>query len=412
MRRPLTLAVAVAALALTACSGESTSGASDVPTVSGAPSATPSTAAAPPASAPPASTAPTGVPALQVQTVTTGLENAWDVDFLPAGELLVTERAGRLQHVAADGSTTQVDADLDDVYAQGEGGLLGLLVHPDFAETRQFSTCLAHAENGTPVDVRVVTWTLSADGTSAERAAEPLLAGLPLNDSGRHSGCRLALGPDGELLISTGDTADPDAPQDVTNLGGKTLRADLATGEPLAGAPLPEAPYVWSYGHRNLQGITVRPGTDEVYTAEHGPDVDDEVNRIVPGANYGWDPSQGGTVDTYDESVPMTDTDAFGDAVEAVWVSGEPTEAVSGAAFLAGEQWGALDGALVVAALKGQKVLALQLDEAGELTEVVVPPELDGTQGRLRSVRLGPDGDLYLTTDNGTDDAVLRVSPV
>lgn len=352
-----------------------------------------------------------GALALRVDTVVDGLDHAWDLGFLPDGAILITERTGRLQLVRG-ATKTPVQADLADVYAQGESGLMSVLVHPDFATSRQFSTCQSHAESGRPVDIRVKTWRLSVDGSSAVTVQDPLLAGIPLNASGRHSGCRLALGLSGELLITTGDTATASVAQDLSSLGGKTLHADLATGRPLAGAPFPEHPYVWTYGHRNLQGMEVRPGTTQVFTAEHGPDVDDEVNIEITGGNYGWDPSKGGTQRTYDESVPMTDTRRFPAAVRAVWSSGDPTEAISGAAFLTGPEWGPLQGALVLAALKGQKLLAMSLDPAGAVTRVVTPPELTKTHGRLRSVHEGPDGALYVTTDNGSDhDQILKVTP-
>lgn len=365
----------------------------------------------------PAPATSTGV-ALRIEEVAGGLEHGWDVGFLPDGGALVPQRPGRIALISGTtpGSTvSEVEADLDDVYAQGEGGLMGLVVHPDFAETRRFTTCQTHQEGGRPVDVRLVTWTLSEDRSSATRVDE-LLTGLPVNPSGRHSGCRPTIGPDGELLVGTGDTASAPVPQDRGSLGGKVLRVDLDTGGPLPDNPFadssdPAEQRVYSYGHRNIQGVAVRPSNGQIFASEHGPTVDDEVNLIQAGGNYGWDPSRGGTEDSYDESVPMTDTERFPDAVSPVWTSGDITEAICGAAFVSGRQWGPLDGALAVVALKGQKMLLFTLDEAGTVTEVVLPPEFDDTHGRLRSVRSGPDGALYVTTSDGDNDKLLRVTP-
>lgn len=369
-----------------------------------------------PGPAPVTSSAAAG--ALSIEEVAGGFEHGWDTGFLPSGEVLVPQRPGRIALVSGTtpGSTvTEVKADLSDVYARGEGGLMGLVVHPDFAETRRFTTCQTHQENGQPVDVRLVTWALSQDGSSADRVTD-LLTGLPVNSSGRHSGCRPAIGPDGELLVGTGDSATAAVPQDRGSLGGKMLRIDLATGEPLPDNPFADSPdpaqqRVYSFGHRNIQGVAVRPANGQIFAAEHGPSVDDEVNLIKAGGNYGWDPSRGGTEDSYDESVPMTDTERFPDAVSPVWTSGEITEAICGAAFVSGEQWGPLDGALAVVALKGQKMLLFTLDESGAVTEVALPPEFDDAYGRLRSVRSGPDGALYVTTSDGEDDKLLRVAP-
>ena len=156
----------------------------------------------------------------------------------------------------------------------------------------------------------------------------------------------------------------------------------------------------------------MQPGTGQVYSTEHGPTTDDEVNLLRPGANYGWDPAQGGTVGGYDESVPMTDLERFPDAVPAAWSSGSPVEAVAGAAFVSGPQWGELDGVLAVAALRGQKLLLMSIGPDGAVTEVRIPERLDGEFGRLRAVRLAPDGALFVSTSNGDDDKVLRLDPV
>lgn len=358
-------------------------------------------------------------PALRVTPVAGGLEHAWDLGFLPDGQILVTEREGRLALLSggtAPATVTPVVADFDDLPARGEGGLMGLVVHPDFAQSRRFTTCQTHTEAGS-ADIRLITWQLAPDGASATRQIDPLVGGLPVNPSGRHSGCRPTLAADGTLLVGTGDTARGAIPQDRTSLGGKTLRIDLATGGPAPGNPFADAEnpaerLIWTYGHRNVQGVAVRPGTGEVYTAEHGPSTDDEVNRLRPGGNYGWDPAQGGTVGGYDESVPMTDLERFPDAVSAAWSSGSPVEAVAGAAFVAGPQWGSLDGVLAVAALRGEKLILMTLGQDGAVAAVGVPEQLDGEFGRLRAVRTGPDGALYVTTSNGSDDQVLRIDPV
>jgi glucose/arabinose dehydrogenase len=355
-----------------------------------------------------------GTPELRVSTVAAGLDQVWDVGFLPDGRMLVTERGGRLVLLSgtAEGATVApVAADFGDLLVRGEGGLMGLVVHPDFAQSRRFTTCQTHTESGRPVDIRLVTWTLSADGARAERVVDPLVGGLPVNPSGRHSGCRPTLAADGALLVGTGDTARGNLPQDLGSLGGKVLRADLATGRPAPGNPI-DGSLVYTYGHRNVQGVAVRPSDGAVYTAEHGPTTDDEVNLLRPGGNYGWDPGQGGTVGGYDESVPMTDLERFPDAVAAAWSSGSPVEAVAGAAFLSGPQWGDLDGTLAVAALRGSKLLLMTIGADGAVTSVAEPGPLDGTFGRLRAVRTGPDGALFVSTSNGDDDRVLRIDPV
>lgn len=355
---------------------------------------------------------------LTVQEVAGGLENGWDLGFLPDGKVLVTERPGRLKLLSSakpGARVSDVRADLEDVHPIGEGGLLGLVIHPDFERSRQFTTCQTHAEGDRLVDVRMITWKLAEDGSRADEVRK-LVTGMPVNAYGRHSGCRPTLAEDGALLVGTGDSAAASIAQDRRSLGGKVLRMDLKTGEglpdnPFADSKDPNERRVASYGHRNVQGVALQPGTGEVYTAEHGPDVDDEVNRLKLGGNYGWDPSQGGTVDSYDESVPMTDLERFPDAVVPVWTTGDHTEAVCGAAFLTGDQWGPLEGALAITALAGQKLLLLTLGEDGTATEVAVVPELDGTHGRLRAARTGPDGALYITTSNGAGDKLLRITP-
>jgi glucose/arabinose dehydrogenase len=354
--------------------------------------------AGPSATAPAPVTPPTGAPALDVAVVVDGLDHPWDVVQAPDGTLLVDERPGGFTAVLPDGTVQEVEADFGDLFAQGETGLMGLALDPDFAGNRRLYSCQGVTDGGS-ASISVIAWSVDDDWSRATRADDPLVGDIPVNEaSGRHGGCRLRFAPDGALLIGTGDNALGTNPQDPGSLAGKVLRADARTGDVA----------VWTLGHRNVQGLAVRPGTGQVFSVEHGPDRDDEVNLLREGANYGWNPDGAGA---YDESVPMTDTSIPG-AVPAVWSSGVPTLAASGATFLDGPQWGDYDGLLLLGLLRDQGVLALRLDPAGALVEQFRLPELDGTQGRIRSVQQGGDGALYVTTDNGDGaDRLLRVTP-
>jgi aldose sugar dehydrogenase len=342
---------------------------------------------------------PSGAPALEITVVADGLDHPWDVAQASDGTLLVDERPGGFTAVLPDGTVQQVEADFDDLFARGETGLMGLVLDPAFDANRRFYSCQG-VSGDSDSSIAVISWTMSDDWRSATRVADPLIGNIPVNSgSGRHGGCRLRFMPDGALLIGTGDNAVGRNPQDRTSWAGKVLLADPATGEVA----------VWTYGHRNVQGLAVRPGTGQIFSVEQGTSRDDEVNLLQEGGNYGYDPDGAGG--GYDESVPMTDTGIPG-AIPAVWSSGPQTIATCGGTFLDGDQWGDYDGLMLLGVLKGQGVLALRLDDAGVLQEQFRLPELEGAYGRIRTVQQGTDGDLYVTTDNGSnEDKLLRVTP-
>jgi len=339
-------------------------------------------------------------PTIRVETVVSGLTIPWDLDVAADGTLVFTERSGRLAARLPNGTVRTLAR--PSVYAVGESGLTSVELDPGFATNRRLYTCQA---NASPREVRVVAWTVDAGWTTATPVpGGPLVSGIPLG-SGRHGGCQLRFGPDGHLWIGTGDAAMSTTPQSTTSLGGKVLRVDPRTGAGVAGNPfLGRAgdDRIVTLGHRNVQGLARRPGTAQMWSIEHGPDRDDEINLLRAGANYGWRPSPG-----YDERVPMT----FAGATPAVWSSGAPTVATSAGVFLEGRSWGTWEGALAVTTLKGRHVRLVFLD-GDRHWFTLRPPELDGRYGRLRGAELGPDGALYLTTSNGGGtDRILRVSP-
>ncbi len=342
------------------------------------------------------------VPALRVRTVVRRLDHPWDVQQAPGGRLLVSERDRARISVVRNGKRRTL-ADLSRlVWVSGETGLMSLAVDP---ARRTVWACHGSTEGGN--HVQVTRWRADARWKRLSHR-RTVLTGLP-SSSGRHGGCRLLLDRDSDaLVVGTGDAAIGTNPRDLDSLGGKTLRVHRRTGEPMADNPFADATtarrFVWTYGHRNVQGLAQR-ADGSLWSVEQGSSRDDEVNLLVPGGDYGWNPVPG-----YDESVPMTDQALPGEQQDARWSSGDPTLATSGGAWVRGRQWGRLDGTLAVAALKASRVVFLRFDARGELVSVTSPKALQ-RHGRLRSVTTARNGDLLLTTDNGGDDRVLRVSP-
>ncbi len=344
-------------------------------------------------------------PSISISIVAQGFTIPWDVAPLPDGRLLVSERAGAFWMVGTNGTRTAISADFGDLFASGETGLMGLTLDPNFSSTSRFYSCQGHS---TPREIQVIGWQLN--GSTATRVLDPLVGGLPIS-SGRHGGCQLTFDQDGFLVVGTGDSANGSVPQDLTSLGGKTLRVDSTTGAGAPGNPFATAANinsrrVLSFGHRNVQGVATHPVTGEIWTVEHGPDRDDEINRIVPGGNFGWNPVPG-----YNESVPMTDLAEFPAAVTAAWATGRPTLALADNTFLSSELWGAWQYGMAVTSLKDRslRIVLFLVEDGSYLGEI---PVISDDYGRLRGVAEGPDGSLYVTTSNGGgEDKILRVQP-
>ena len=316
-----------------------------------------------------------------VDTIATGLEVPWGIGFLPNGDAVVTERdtAKVLTITGPDHTVTEVGT-VGDAAPQGEGGLLGVAVSPAYEKDK---TLYFYASGET--DNRIVTATLE-DGVLS--ATKPIFTGIPLGAI--HDGGRLAFGPDGMLYASTGETGDGPLAQDLDNLGGKILRL-TPKGKPAPGNPFDTA--VWSFGHRNVQGLAF--AEDQLWASEFGQSTFDELNRIEPGSNYGWPEVEGtGGVDA-----------GFTDP-QATWST--DVASPSGLAYA--------EGALWMAALRGSRLWKIPVtdQQAGQPEAYFV-----GDYGRMRTVVLAPDGNLWVTTSNQDgrgdpsdgDDQILVVDP-
>jgi glucose/arabinose dehydrogenase len=384
MTSPLRAAALVAVVVLAGCGDDSDPAVTEPgSTTTTATGDTTTTAAAAETTATTVGPAPPTAPTVSV--VAEGLEAPWGLAFLPDGDALVSERdSGRLLRVTPAGEVTEIQT----LPAEGEneGGLLGIAVSPTFA-----TDGLVFAHYTTAADNRVVRFTLGGE-------PEPILTGLP--SAGIHNGGRLAFGPDGFLYVGTGDAGEPGNAQDPDSLGGKILRITPG-GDPAPGNPSGTA--VYSLGHRNVQGLAF-DAAGSLLAGEFGQSTFDELNRIEAGANHGWPEVEG------EGGVLAGFTDPI-----VTWTPEEASP--SGIAVLVGGAIPAWEGDVFLAALRGERLWRVDLDDSG----AVVGREalLEGEYGRLRAVAQAPDGSLWVMTSNRdgrgdpaeADDRILRIGP-
>jgi glucose/arabinose dehydrogenase len=330
-------------------------------------------------------------PNLSTTVVQSGLTTTWDLAFAPDGRMFVTERAGNLLVYAspAQGAVQLANNAVAGVRQNGEGGLMSVELDPSFATNHYLYLC-ASRDDGTWRN-QVLRYTVVGDGIVFDRFVirDGMLAAQ------NHDGCRIRFGPDGKLWVTMGDAGNGNNAQNPNALNGKVLRVNSDGSIPSDNPVIPgssgrSAVYTW--GNRNPQGITFEPGTGRVFEVEHGDSTHDEVNILVAGGNYGY-PIYRGPVNR----------PGF---IDPAWSSGNVTLATSGGEFLSGAQWGSWSGSLVVATLKESDVRRFELF-AGTARQVDIL--FDNVWGRLRTPRLAPDGSLYLTTDNGSGDRIIRV---
>jgi len=341
--------------------------------------------------------------AFRIETVAEGLANPWSLAFLPNGDMLVTERPGRLRIIRDGKLDPQAIGGTPKVSARGQGGLLDVIVDPDFAGNQLIYLSYSGAD-GSTAGTEVVR--ARFDGKSLSDL-QLLFRAEPKTRGGRHFGSRLAIDRQGFLFISLGDRGDhmKEAQNTGTHLGS-IIRINrdgsVPDDNPFAGkaGAMPE---IWSYGHRNVQGMTMHPETGAIWAQEHGPRGGDEVNIIKRGANFGW-PAITYGID-YSGAIISDKTEAPGMEQPVVyWV---PSIAPSGMAFYQGDRFPEWRGDLFVGALAGRHLRRLELDGDKVTGQEVL---LNDLAERIRDVRSGPDGYLYVLTDS-PNGKVLRLEP-
>ncbi len=339
----------------------------------------------------------------RVVTIARGLEYPWAMAFLPTGAILVTERPGRLRLVRNGDLHPKPIEGVPKVAEVGQGGLLDVALHPAFAENRLVYLSYA-AEGPGGYGTEVVRGKLIGRRLSE---VETLFAVRPKSRGGRHFGSRLLFGPEGHLYITAGERGDRVRAQDLGDLAGKTIRltadGQVPPDNPFVGRD-GARPEIFTYGHRNPQGIALDRATGRIWEHEHGPRGGDEVNILRAGANYGW------PVITYGKSYSGFSigegTAKPGMAQPATyWV---PSISPSGMAYYTGAAFPAWRGNLFVGALSGERLVRLELEGERVVHEERLLRDLGH---RIRDVRQGPEGHLYLLTDD-SDGALLRLEPV
>ena len=345
---------------------------------------------------------------LEVVEVARGLEHPWSLAFLPDGAMLVTERPGRARIVTAAGKVSAPLAGVAPVHANGQGGLLDVALAPDFARSATVFFSYAQPTAG-GARTAVARARLERRGDAAALADWTVVFAQRQAPPGSHHwGSRLVFARDGTLFVTLGDRFNHrDQAQQLSSHLGKIVRilpdGAVPPDNPFVGRPGALAE-IWSYGHRNVQGAALHPATGRLWTHEHGPQGGDEVNVGVAGANYGW------PVITYGREYGIGTRIGEGTTradVQPPLLQWTPSIAPSGMAFYTADRFPAWRGNLFVGALRGQMLVRLEFDGEQLVREERL---LEGLGERIRDVRQGPDGLLYLLTDSA-DGRVLRVQP-
>ena len=395
MRHILTPALVVITALLVGCGdGDNGGGNGATPAPTPTPNPTPNPTPTP---------APEDTHEVRLRTVVGGLQRPWSFVFLPNGDILVTERPGRIRLVRGGVLRTQPVAGVPAVVDGGQGGMLDLALHPRFSENSLVYISYAKAvSGGSTTAVARARW----EGDALVDLADIIVTDA-VASGGQHFGGRMVFDAAGFLYLSIGDRGTGSRAQDRTDHAGSTLRlrddGGLPGDNPFVGVAGVE-PAIFTYGNRNAQGMTIHPSTGAVWLVEHGPMGGDEVNRVVAGGNYGWPQTSFGS--GYD-GTPIPDPTP-GDGTVLPLLYWTPSIAPSGMAFYSGDRFPNWRGNLFVGALAGTHLRRVVLDG----TQVLHQEQLLLEEGqRIRAVRTGPDGYLYLVTDD--DNGILgRVEPI
>jgi glucose/arabinose dehydrogenase len=349
-----------------------------------------------------------GAVQFRVETVVAGLQVPWSIAFAPDGRMLFTERPGRVRVFENGRLRPEPLATIADVEPTGESGLMGLVLHPRFNENHLLYLAYAYRGSGEQ-RVRVVRF---RETGAALTERKPIIEDIPAAQF--HAGTRLRFGPDGKLYVTTGDATDREIAQQLNSLGGKTLRLNddgtVPPDNPFAGQP-GARPEIWSYGHRNAQGLDFQPGTNLMFQTEHGPSGfdgpggGDEVNIVERGKNYGW---------------PLIHHTATRAGLEAPLLEYTPAVAPASGTFYRGasaQGFAQFKGNFFFGCLRGETLIRVVLDGRRVVAQERL---LQGQYGRIRDVTEGPDGALYFSTSNHDgrgrpardDDRILRLVPV
>lgn len=384
-------------LTLAACQAQQGDAAKPAAAASAAPVAAPATL--------PTQTVASQNGPVQVTTIASGLSHPWGVAQLPDGSFLVTERAGRLRHVSATGAVSAPIGGVPEVWAQGQGGLLDVVLAPDFATSKRIYLSYSEpGDNGT-AGTAVATATL---GDAALTDVRRIYQQQPKLEGPNHFGSRIVFDGKGHVFISQGERNDRPTAQKLDMLQGKLVRLNLdgsvPTDNPFVGRK-GARPEIWSYGHRNMQSLALDPRTGTLWEAEHGPRGGDEINRPEPGKNYGWPIITHGINYSGLKIPEAVGTSAPG--MEQPYHVWEKSPGLSGMAFYTGQDGSKWNNSLFLGALADSSLIRLSLDGDKITGEERLLKELSE---RIRDVRAGSDGKVYVLTDED-NGKLLRLDP-